>query len=81
MTQAISCGNPGQVHFTEGCGFSAWAERPDGNYLMAAYSNAGFTGDKTVSGYGDYDYWILEFDTNGVIVWQDDLGWTGSDIP
>ena len=67
--------------FTEGCGFSAWAERPDGNYLMAAYSNAGFTGDKTVSGYGDYDYWILEFDTNGVIVWQDDLGWTGSDIP
>ena len=71
-----------QVPFLPGCGFSAWAERPDGKLPDGSLysSNAGFTGRiRQFQVTCDYDYWILEFDTNGVIIAGEILV-TGSDI-
>lgn len=54
----------------------------DGGYLLGGYtsSNTGF--DKTQDlwgGDGDVDYWVVRIDAFGNILWDKDLGGTGSD--
>ncbi|MCB9019764.1 MAG: PKD domain-containing protein [Chitinophagales bacterium] len=55
-------------------------ERPNGNYLIAGWSEGSVEGDKTIPAYGSDDYWLVEFDTTGTIVWQGVYGWTSIDV-
>ncbi|MCP5353452.1 MAG: hypothetical protein H6926_09760, partial [Chromatiales bacterium] len=55
-------------------------ERPNGNYLIAGWSEGSVEGDKTIPAYGIDDYWLVEFDTTGTIVWQGVYGWTSIDV-
>lgn len=50
----------------------------NGGYIVAGYSNSN---DGDVSGNrGGYDYWIVELDENGKIVWQKSYGGSRNDI-
>ncbi len=46
--------------------------------ILAGYSKSS-DGDVTAN-HGDYDYWLLNVDNTGAIVWQQSLGGSGSDI-
>jgi len=50
-----------------------------GNYLIAGYSNSNISRDKTENSIGNYDYWIMELDQTGAIVWQKTIGGTRRD--
>ncbi|MFI5171105.1 MAG: T9SS type A sorting domain-containing protein [Chitinophagales bacterium] len=54
-------------------------QTPDGDYVIAGYSNSGISGDKTDS-IGDYDYWILKLDPSGNIMWQKTVGGNKTDL-
>jgi hypothetical protein len=51
----------------------------DGDYLLAGYTDAGISGDKTEESHGGEDFWILKLDTVGNIVWQNSIGGNSSD--
>jgi hypothetical protein len=51
----------------------------DGGYLVACYSNSSANGDVTATSHGDYDYWVVKLDVNGIIVWNKLLGGAGDD--
>jgi hypothetical protein len=53
----------------------------DNGYVLAGYSNSPISGDKTESGKGVGDYWILKIDDKGVIQWQKTYGGDGDDQP
>ncbi|ARN77701.1 hypothetical protein BST97_06650 [Nonlabens spongiae] len=50
-----------------------------GNYLLTGYSNSNSSRDKTENAIGNYDYWIMELDQTGAIVWQKTIGGTRRD--
>ncbi len=50
-----------------------------GNYLLTGYSNSNISRDKTENAIGNYDYWIMELDQVGDIVWQKTIGGTRRD--
>jgi Secretion system C-terminal sorting domain len=52
----------------------------DNNILVGAISISSISGDKSESNYGLYDYWVLELDELGTILWQKTLGGTNNDI-
>jgi hypothetical protein len=52
----------------------------DGGYILGGYSNSGFSGEKTDTCRGDFDYWILKLNTLGDIVWQKTIGGNGTEI-
>lgn len=47
---------------------------PTGHFLLAGYTTAGIGGDKTLPPLGGTDFWIMELDENGNILWQKVLG-------
>jgi len=51
----------------------------DSGYLIGGISASNISGDKTEPSNGNYDFWILKLDANGVIQWDKDFGGTGSD--
>ncbi|MEZ5013719.1 MAG: MopE-related protein [Chitinophagales bacterium] len=51
---------------------------PSGSFIIGGTSNSGISGDKTVAGYGNDDYWLMKINAGGSILWQRDFG--GSDI-
>ncbi len=51
----------------------------EGNYVLAGYSNSGISGNKTEANIGAYDYWVVEIDGSGSIVWQNTIGGTEND--
>jgi len=53
----------------------------DGRCLAGGYSFSGISGDKTEPqvGWGTPDYWVVELDTLGNIVWQNTIGGSGYD--
>ncbi|MGB5983097.1 MAG: T9SS type A sorting domain-containing protein [Nonlabens sp.] len=51
----------------------------NGNYVIAGYSNSNISVDKTENAIGNYDYWIMELDQMGSIVWQNTIGGTSRD--
>jgi hypothetical protein len=53
----------------------------DGGYLVGGYSKSNISGDKSENSQGDFDYWIVKLDSNGVVVWENTIGGSGIDYP
>ncbi len=53
----------------------------DGGYLVGGYSKSNISGDKSENSQGDFDYWIVKLDTNGVLVWENTIGGSEIDYP
>ena len=45
----------------------------DGGFLLGGYSYSGVSGDKTEPSW-DGDYWVLQLDGGGAIIWQNTIG-------
>ena len=52
---------------------------PNGNILIAGYSSSEISGEKTESCRGEYDYWLLQLQQNGSLVWDKTVGGTRND--
>ena len=46
----------------------------DGGYLLGGNSNSPISGEKTQSGQGRYDYWVVKIDANGTKEWDRSFG-------
>ena len=53
---------------------------PDYGFLLAGSSLSGKSGNKTVAGNGDLDYWLWKMNENGDLDWQKSFGGTGNDF-
>jgi len=51
----------------------------DGGYIMGGSSASGISGNKTTGNFGNYDYWIVKVDTNGIKQWERTYGGDGWD--
>ncbi|MFI5171673.1 MAG: MopE-related protein [Chitinophagales bacterium] len=51
----------------------------NGNYLIGGYSSSDIGGEKTQFQIGGYDYWLMELDDTGDIIWQKVVGAAGND--
>lgn len=54
----------------------------DGNYIVGGYSSSNISDDKSensVGGSGMPDFWIVKFDDNGNILWDNTIGGFGDD--
>ena len=49
------------------------------NILIGAISFSSISGDKSEENYGYFDYWVLELDAIGTILWQKTLGGSGNE--
>ncbi|MBK7035666.1 MAG: T9SS type A sorting domain-containing protein [Bacteroidetes bacterium] len=49
-------------------------ETADSGYLLAGYSSSGISGDKTETGAGFEDYWVIKLNSIGEIEWQNTIG-------
>ena len=58
---------------------TAFQETRDGGFILAGYSNSGANGDKSQPTYGDYDYWIVKLNHDGIKEWDADFGGTDFD--
>lgn len=56
------------------------AQKNSGNYLIGGYSFSSTSGDKTDSLRGDSDFWIVELDSLGMILWDKTIGGDGKDL-
>jgi Secretion system C-terminal sorting domain len=53
----------------------------DGGYILGGTSYSTIIGgDKTETGAGLYDYWIIKVDADGIIQWQNTIGGNDSDL-
>ena len=52
----------------------------DAGFILAGYSNSPISGDKTESGCGLYDYWVVKIDSIGNILWQNAIGGENNDF-
>ncbi|MCZ8298288.1 MAG: T9SS type A sorting domain-containing protein [Flavobacterium sp.] len=52
----------------------------NGNFILLGFSNSNISGDKTEDSKGSNDYWIIEINSLGEIIWQKTIGGDGSDI-
>lgn len=46
----------------------------DHGYILGGYSSSPASGDKTEDSYGNNDYWVIRLDSNGNIIWQNNIG-------
>lgn len=46
----------------------------DGNFIVTGASISGIGGDKSIAGYGSWDYWVVKFDVNGNKLWDQVYG-------
>ncbi|WP_163379588.1 HYR domain-containing protein, partial [Cyclobacterium sp. SYSU L10401] len=51
----------------------------DGGYLLGGYSPSRASGDKSETGIGGRDYWIVRIDGNGNKIWDKIFGGSGND--
>ena len=49
--------------------------------MVGGYSKSNISGDKSENSQGDFDYWIVKLNSNGVIVWENTIGGSGIDYP
>lgn len=61
-------GSWGTEHFT------SLVNTPDGGYLIGGYSNSNASKDKSEPSKGQYDYWVIKIDRNGVKQWDRTYG-------
>lgn len=54
-------------------------ETEDGGFLLCGSSATNLSADKTVTGFGLYDIWLLKLDDVGNILWQDVYGGSNDD--
>ncbi len=59
--------------------FTSMGQTQDGGYILGGQSNSAISGDKTDSGRGSYDYWILKTDVNGNKLWDKTIGGSNTD--
>jgi PKD repeat protein len=52
----------------------------DGGFIVGGWSESNTGGNKTQSGQGSYDYWIVKLDANGNQQWDKDYGGTSMDV-
>ena len=52
----------------------------NGNYLLAGFSVSNISGEKTENSKGAGDFWVLELDNQGAILWQKTIGGTDGDL-
>lgn len=55
------------------------ARTPQGDFFLGAESYSGATGNKSTSGFGNEDYWILRVDASGNRLWETNAGGVDSD--
>ncbi|HRC33447.1 MAG TPA: T9SS type A sorting domain-containing protein, partial [Bacteroidia bacterium] len=53
----------------------------NGGYVLGGYSTSDISGDKTKNSHGGMDYWLLQLDSLGNIVWQNTIGGDANDLP
>jgi hypothetical protein len=46
----------------------------DGGYIIGGSSSSEKSGEKTIDGFGNLDYWIVKLDSKGIIKWQKTFG-------
>ncbi|QMU28779.1 T9SS type A sorting domain-containing protein [Adhaeribacter radiodurans] len=51
----------------------------DGGYLVGGYSGSGKTADKSSSGQGSRDFWLVKIDSQGAKVWDKTYGGNNAD--
>ncbi len=51
----------------------------DGGYLLGGESCSSFSGDKSDSTNGGFDYWIIKTDTVGNVLWEKSIGGSGNE--
>ena len=49
-------------------------ETPDGKLILCGTSYGGVGGDKTMSGFGSADYWVIALSDDGSLLWQQSYG-------
>ncbi|PWH85701.1 T9SS type A sorting domain-containing protein [Brumimicrobium oceani] len=54
-------------------------EKSDGSFLIIGSSSSSISGDKTEPSIGSVDYWILNIDSDGNVLWDKTIGGTGGD--
>jgi hypothetical protein len=60
--------------------FSTIHELSDGSFIVGGSSGTGINGDKTVSCFGDKDYWVLRLDKQGNKLWDYTYGGNADEI-
>ncbi|HMU71046.1 MAG TPA: hypothetical protein PKC38_13585, partial [Chitinophagales bacterium] len=75
ITWQNSIGGTGNDYTFVDAGF----QQNDGNYLIAGYSQSTISGDKTEANTGSWDYWILQLNSTGNILWQSVVGGSSGD--
>lgn len=55
-------------------------ECPDGNFVVAGFSDSDASDDKSENALGGYDYWVLKLDPAGNILWENTIGGAYSDL-
>jgi hypothetical protein len=51
----------------------------DGGYILGGSSESGKNDDKSQHSRGDWDFWVVKVDTNGIKQWDKSFGGTGDD--
>lgn len=51
----------------------------NGSYIVGGYSASNASGDKLEDTYGNYDFWVLNLDSIGNIIWQNNIGGDSAD--
>lgn len=52
----------------------AFAQTAAGGYIIAGESNSDASGDKTENAIGSLDYWVVNLDSSGNILWENTIG-------
>lgn len=55
-------------------------ENRAGNYVFSGYSHSSVSGDKTENSRGQSDFWIIETDKQGNLIWQKTIGGDSYDM-
>lgn len=51
-----------------------------GGFILGGGSASGISGTKTIAGFGGTDFWIIEIDAAGEVVWEKVFGGSGEDV-
>ena len=55
-------------------------ETADSGFLLGGISSGNISGDKSETGYGNFDFWIIKTDNNGNKIWDKVYGGNNSDV-